>query len=121
MTSSHASEAGPAPIRVLIADLPRTLVEVVTRLMEQQPDMALVGQVEGPVDLLLAVRRGVDVVMLGAAQVEPPPGVCSHLLSEHPDLRIVVLAASGDTAAIYWLGLRRQRLAEVSSTDLVRT
>ncbi len=79
----------------------------------------MVGQVQGTINLLMAVGSGVDVLILGAPQAYPMPGVCSHLLSEYPDLRILVLASMGEAAILYWLGLRRQQLRPLSAAVLL--
>ena len=120
-------------IRVLVADLSGIMLELVTRLVEAQPDMTLVGQVQeqqGQVGLLFAVVRasamadapqaiGVDVLVLGAQQVNPPPSICSRLLSEFPNLRILALSPNGDATMMYWLGLRRYKLRTVSQSSLL--
>lgn len=107
-----------APIRVLVASLSGILLELITNLLQQQPDMQLVGVVQGQVNILLAAT-GVDVLILGAPQVAPLPGICSHLLSEFPHLKILVVTPNGEAARVYWLGLRRQRLGPLSAARLV--
>src|SRR4051812_10848720 len=91
------------PIRVLVADFSRTLPLHAVEMIRQQPDMVVVEQARDRVALLAASRRA-DVVLLSAGQTAPPPGICSHLLSEFPCLRILVYAAGG--GALYWFGLR---------------
>ena len=117
--SQDGSTIQPPVIRVLVANLPVSLFERVMSLAVQQPDIVLVGQVQDPVELLMAVGSGVDVLILGAPQADPMPGICSHLLSEYPDLRILVLASTGEAAILYWLGLRRQQLHPLSAAALL--
>ena len=106
------------PIRVLVGDMSGVLGGLVSRLVEQQPDMVLAGTVRDRLGLLAAAQAGVDVVILDAPRACPPPGICTHLLSICPDLRILVLSTSGDAAAVYWLGLRRRQLRSVSAETL---
>src|SRR5688500_5374527 len=99
-------------MRVLLVDLPRGLGSELQRSIACQADMLLVDAGEPqPGDRigLLAAADDVDVLVLGAADAYPPPGVCSHLLGEYPDLKILVVAKTGDIAVAYWLGLRRRR------------
>jgi len=92
------------------------MAERIRLVVEQQPDMLFVGQVDNHVDLLLMAGTNVHVVVLGASHVRPPPGICSHLLSENPDLKILVVEKEGTEVAIYWLGLRQQ-LARMEAPD----
>lgn len=93
--------------------------------------MVIVGQVgDDRVELLITMAaaavdsrdgKGVDVLVLGAARLEPPPGICSHLFNEFPDLKIMVMATSGDTkgaAKLYWQGLRSRQQGIVAATAL---
>jgi hypothetical protein len=105
-------------VRVLLADLPGILNELVSENIQAQPDMVLVRAVQGWQELLSA-GGDADVVILGAQQVSPLPGICSHLLVEYPDMRILVLTPNGDQAALYWLGLRQQQLGELSTQELI--
>jgi chemotaxis response regulator CheB len=106
-------------IRVLVVNLSGVLSEFVGQLVKEQPDMALVGQIEGNVEALIAARSGVDVVILGAAQLDPPPGICSHLLNEIPHLKILVVSTSEAKATGYWLGIRRSQFQTVSAISLI--
>jgi hypothetical protein len=107
-------------MRVLMANVPADLMPLLIQVLQKQEDIDIIDQVQGNVDILLAVQAGVDVVVLGAPQVRPPPGICSHLLSEYPDLRILVVSVSGDRAALYWSGLRQQQLGQVSASGLLK-
>ncbi len=121
MAAPDDQEASGAIICVMVSDLSGVLGQLVTRLVEQQADMSLARQTHGPLKLLQAMGPEVDVLILGAAQVRPAPGICSHLLQEFPHLRILVLAHNGGDAALYWLGLRRERVRDVSLSHLART
>lgn len=109
------------PIRVLVANLSGVLQHLVKELIEQQTDMQLTGEVQGTIEVLEAAGENVDIVVHGAEHPYPLPGICSHLLSEYPNLRILVVAPSGEEAVLYWLGLRRQQLRKVSSANLLKS
>lgn len=84
--------------------------------------MALVSPpatAEGRVDLLLAVAQGVDVVILGAMAASPLPGVCSHLLGEYPNLKILVVTETG-SCVLYWMGRQHRRFGRVSADRLLQ-
>jgi chemotaxis response regulator CheB len=107
-------------IRVLVVNLSGVLSEFVTELVKEQPDMTLVGQIEGNLEALVAARTGVDVVILGAAQLHPPPGICSHLLNEAPHLKILVVSTGEAKATGYSLGVRRFRFQALSAGSLIQ-
>jgi hypothetical protein len=113
LTNDDTSEGNE--IRVLLADLPGALTEYVGQSLQEKPDLRILGYAQGYLELLSAVGRRTDVLLLGADKIDPPPGICSHLLSEFPDLKILVLAR--DEAAIYWMKLHRQQIGQVSTVD----
>lgn len=87
-------------IRVLLANRPRMMREVLTEMIRRQEDMELVGEVLEPLDVLVAVREmRADAVVLALEDYEEP-GLCSHLLTEYPNLTILGLAPDGKTAFV---------------------
>jgi hypothetical protein len=75
--------------------------------------------VQGQIDLLLGVAEGVDVLVLYTPRGVQLPGICTHLLAEFPDLRIIVLAPEKHAARLYWLGLRQQRIKDATAEELL--
>ena len=76
-----------------------------------------------PVDflaLLLAIReRRADVLFLIAADSDTPakePGICSHLLSEFPQLKIVMVSTGG--YAITDVGIRTMHCNDLSAESI---
>jgi DNA-binding NarL/FixJ family response regulator len=87
-------------IRVLLANHPQMMREVLTEMIRRQEDIDLVGEVLEPLDVLVAVREmRADAVVLALEECEEP-GLCSHLLAEYPDLTILGLAPDGKTAFV---------------------
>jgi hypothetical protein len=106
-------------IRVLIANLSGVLAEYVIHLVRHQPDMKMIGLVNGSVEVLYAMKNQVDVLILGTQTLYPPPGLCSTLLSEFPSLKIVVLSTTEERAIGYWLDVQKYQLPTVSADMLV--
>ncbi len=111
-------DRGHDHIRVLLADLPAILVQVIMEKIEQQDDIEVIGRVQDPVELLRAAAEA-DVVLISAPQIDPPPGICSHLLNEYPEVKILVLADHQDVAMGYWLDIQRRRIEPLTADDLV--
>lgn len=120
MARTDDHKDGSPPIRVLVANISGVVLQLVAQALAAQPDMKLVGQVEGKVEVLMAASVGVDVLILGTPQVYPMPNLCTHLLNEFPDLKIVALAHTGETAMLYWLGVRRRRIGMLSRRRLLQ-
>jgi hypothetical protein len=123
VTGTEHARGAPGAIRVMTVGLPEDLWELLERSSAQRPEIVLL---QGPrkgvherVDILLAVASGVDALILGAPAESPPPGICSHLWGQFPDLKILVVAHHGDASVLYWQGLRRRRLRRVSAGALL--
>ena len=103
-------------IKILLANRPRMLREVVRKMIEAQPDMEVVGEVLEPVDLHVAVRdTQADAVILDLEDSEEP-GLTSHLLAAYPDLTILGLAANGKTA---FVRPRRQEILDPTGANIL--
>lgn len=100
--------------------MPEMLLQILVLALRSQPDLVLVREARGNLELLQAVGDTVDLVVLGADRVSPCPGICSHLLSEFPHLKILVISNSGDAARSYWLGLRQRKASAASIDALLR-
>ncbi|HEX2912449.1 MAG TPA: hypothetical protein VH186_16695 [Chloroflexia bacterium] len=106
--------------RILVSNLQGLTLELVTKLIQSQPDLELVETVNDSLELLLKAGENVDLILLGAPQGKPLPGICSHILTEYPQIRIMVLENSGEQAYLYWLGLRQKRLELKSAKTLLK-
>ncbi|HEY0070568.1 MAG TPA: hypothetical protein VGE04_11430 [Chloroflexia bacterium] len=106
-------------VRILLANLPEPLTQLISELVEKQQYMHIVGHVEGRLEVLVAASSGVDLVIMGAVSLHPPPGIASHLLNEFPQIKIVVMSTTDDTAIGYWLGVHRKRINRSSVDTLL--
>lgn len=105
-------------IRILLANRPRMMRELVRKMIQGQPDMEVVGEVLGPLDVLMAVRdREADAVILALEDYEEP-GLCSHLLAEYPNLTILSVAPNGETA---FIRPRRREIIDPSEANILNT
>jgi DNA-binding NarL/FixJ family response regulator len=85
--------------RVILAVEPQMLRGLLEDAIAAQPDIDVVGEANGLVELLLAVRAtGANVVICTWPDAGEVPGICTHLLSENPELRIIGIAAEGENA-----------------------
>ena len=92
---------------------PKLLAEVIRDLIEHQPDMIMVGDVIDPIKLLHSARKSsVDVVIVTPLKANCMPEICSHLLVEHPRMKIITLSSKGEAAYLYHSGVGKQRIDE---------
>jgi DNA-binding NarL/FixJ family response regulator len=92
------------PIRVVVANLPIMLCELLLGAFESIPDIQIVSPVNEVQHLLTATKPvAVDVILLGSSKTDNPPGAAS-ILQSLPDFykasRIVVLTQDPDYAEV---------------------
>jgi chemotaxis response regulator CheB len=81
-------------IRVLVAGMPRLHADIIKRIVDQQLDMSVIGEVEADGRLRAAVERtDADVMLLGVTGTDPRS--CLGLIWEHPWLRVLALDTTG--------------------------
>ncbi len=103
-------------IRILLANRPPMMLEIMREIVQRHEDMEVVGEILDPIGLLVAVReREADAVILTLNDYEEP-GLCSHLVAEYPNLTILGLAADGKTA---FLRLPRREIKVPSQQSIV--
>lgn|SRR2546425_9468785 len=106
-------------IKVLLANRPRILREVVRDVIERQPDMEIVGEVLDPLGVLLAAKETEsDAVVIGLQDSEEP-GLLSHLLAECPHMTVLGLSSQGDTAFIIQMCPLRKEIIEPSEVNIL--
>lgn len=94
-------------IRVLLANHPMMIPDVIRQLVEEQEDMQLVGDCRGPMHILQETgRTKADAVIL-AHEAAKETSLCSQLLAVYPDLTI--LSVTPDLASGFTQQLRSSR------------
>lgn len=108
-------------IRVLLANHPLMIPEVIRQLVAEQEDMELVGDCRGPMKILQEVgRTKADAVIL-AQEGTDEPGICSQLLAVYPDLTILGLTQNLNAAYTQQLRSQRQSVATDKHVTIVQT
>ncbi len=121
-TGLHVLREGPLDkIRVLIANHPVMMPEVVRRLVDEQDDMAVVGDCRGPMKILQEVGRAKADAVILTQEGPDEPGLCSQLLTVYPDLTIISMAPSMDKAYSQQLRSYRKELTNVHIRDIAET
>ena len=90
-------------VRVLVANRPRLMRELVIATIADQPDIEIVGEVENEGELTDVVEQvRPDVLILAKEEPERRPSQCGFLLGRYPDMKILALAPEQNRALFYW-------------------
>jgi DNA-binding NarL/FixJ family response regulator len=106
-------------IRIILANYPRIMRELVREIIQRQPDMEIVGEIVDPLHVLLAARETRAEAVIVALKNSEDPGLISHLLAECPSLTILGLASQGDDAFIVQMCPQRTEIIDSSVANIL--
>ena len=90
-------------IRVLVANHPRLMREIVLTTFADQPDIEVVGEVEDESDISATVKKALpNIVVIALDQPGVRPRICDELLREHPGVRVIAVAPDKNFIVYYW-------------------
>ena len=93
-------------IRVLVANHPSLMREVVLTTFADQRDIEIVGEVENESDISASVKKTLpNVVVIALDQPGIRPRICDELLREHPGVRVIAVAPDKNYIMYYWASL----------------
>jgi chemotaxis response regulator CheB len=90
-------------IRVLVANRPRLLRELVTSTLSEQEGISVVGETDNERDVpLLVAETKPDFLLIALDEPQRRPPLCDVLLREFPALRIIAVAPNTNVGIYYW-------------------
>jgi DNA-binding NarL/FixJ family response regulator len=90
-------------IRVLVANRPRLMRELVLATIGDQPDIEMVGEAENDQEITeLVERTRPDFLIIATEYPEARPEICGFLLGRYPSMRILALAPGQQDSTFYW-------------------
>src|SRR5436190_22097200 len=93
-------------IRVLVADRPRLMRELILTTFADQPDIEIVGEVGDESDIAQTVKRPLpNFVVIALDHPGRRPAICDELLREHPEVRVIAVAPEKNYIVYYWASL----------------
>ncbi len=93
-------------IRVLVANQPRLLRELILSTFSDQPDIEIVGEVADESEIRAKVSTtDPNFVVIALDDPNKRPAICDDLLREHPNLRVIAVAARKESVVYYWASL----------------
>ncbi len=107
-------------IQVVLAVAPRMLREPLRMLLEGESDFQIADEVLDPVDLLMAVKdTEANVVIMTVPDAEAIPSICTHLLTEFPDLLVIAISSKANQAFTYRSRIDCKPLSGLMFEDVV--
>jgi chemotaxis response regulator CheB len=90
-------------VRVLVANRPRFLRELVLSTLTGQPGIDVVGEAENEQDVpSLVAETKPDFLLIGLDDSQRRPPLCDLLLRDFPALRIIAVTPNTNVGTIYW-------------------
>jgi chemotaxis response regulator CheB len=94
------------PIRVLVANRPRLMRELILTTFSDQPDIEIVGEVTDEADIPVSIEKtNPDVVVIAQDKLGERPSICDTVLRQRPDVRVIAVAPHHNYSVHYWASL----------------
>jgi AmiR/NasT family two-component response regulator len=96
-------------VRVLVANRPRLIRELVMATISDQSDIEIVGEVPEESEIESAVDRShPDFLIVALEKFDRLPMICQLVLQRHPEMRVIAIAPDRNCSMFYWASLRIQ-------------
>ena len=106
-------ETAVRKIRVLVANRPRLMRDLVLATIANQPDIEVVGEAqnESEVTELVDMVRP-DIVIIALDQTEGRPELCGFLLGRYPRMKVLAMAPQENNSILYtaFVDIRAKRV-----------
>ena len=94
-------------IRVLVANRPRLMRELILTTFADQPDIEIVGEVGEESEISESIKRTLpNFVVIALDHPGTRPAICDELLREHPEVRVIAVAPEKNFVVYYWASLK---------------
>jgi chemotaxis response regulator CheB len=91
------------PTRILVANRPKLMRQVILAALADQPGIEVVGEVTDEAEILEQVHAKLpDLLVVALEENEQRPAICERVLREHPELRIIAVASRKDRTLYLW-------------------
>lgn len=97
-----------SPVRVLVANQPRLMRELVMATIADQPDIEIVGEVEDESKIATAVEKSrPDFLIIALGKSRQLPAVCEPILKNYPFVKVLAVPSSRNNFVMfYWTSSR---------------
>jgi DNA-binding NarL/FixJ family response regulator len=90
-------------IRVLVANRPRLMRELILETLADQPGIEVVGEVTQEAEIPDRVHQTLpDFLVIALDEPGRRPDICEAILRAHPEVRILAVASGQNRTIRYW-------------------
>src|ERR1700739_2446020 len=91
------------PIRVVVANQPRLMRELVLETIIGQPDMEIVAEIQDENEIAHIVEgTHPDFLIIALDESNQRPPLCDTLLRRYPEMKILAIAPERNSSIYYW-------------------
>ncbi len=91
------------PIRVIVANRPRLMRELVLEAIAEQPDIEVLAEIQNEPDISKIVdETRPDFLIIALDESNERPVICDALLRRFPDMKILALAPERNSCMFFW-------------------
>ena len=92
--------------RILVANRPKLMRELLLGVLADQPWIEIVGEVSDDSEISdYVLRTSPDLLVIAVDEPGQKPQICDALFNQHPELRIIAVAPSRNYSVFYWATL----------------
>jgi chemotaxis response regulator CheB len=96
-------------IRILVANHPKLMREVILDTFADQPDIEIVGEVSDEAEIQERVNQtSPDLLVVALDGSGRRPQICDTVLNAHPEVRIIAVSSAQNRSICYWASLQIQ-------------
>ena len=91
------------PIRVVVANRPRLMRELVLETIINQPDIEIIAEIHKENEIAPIVKgTQPDFLIIALNEFDQRPPLCDALLRRYPEMKILALAPERNSSIFYW-------------------
>jgi len=110
-------------IRVLVANYPRLMRDLVLATVSDQPDIEVLGALDDESQIAKVVAETQpDFVIVGLDRPNERPPICDYLLSRYPLVKVLAVAPEQENTVFFWSDIRSAAIesSEESILNVIR-
>ena len=111
------------PIRVVVANRPRLMRELVLETIINQPDIEIIAEIHNENEIAHIVKgTQPDFLIIALDESNQRPPLCDTLLRLYPEMKILALAPERNCSIFYWASFDiHERPVEASEVGILNT
>jgi DNA-binding NarL/FixJ family response regulator len=103
-------------VRVLIANRPPLMREVVRTALSRHADIEVVDEIEDELEILPALERSqADCLIIAQEEFGKPP-ICDFVFDKYPHMKILAVAPGSGDSVFYWVFMEI-RLSRIETSE----